>query len=125
MRRAFQTLALLLTSVLLLGPLAQADASCRSLRGMGHCSNCPVMQHATDCSNHLAEAANRSCCRISAAQTSSEVAWQPVVTYTLAPPPATTAGYPLLFSPLAHSAAAVDRGPAVASAQALFCTLLI
>lgn len=125
MKRAFQSVALLLTSVLLFGPLAQAHASCRTLRSTGHCSNCPVMRQAPDCSNILTETANRSCCRISAARPSANVAWQPVMTYALAPPPATAMGSPLLFSPLAHRAAGADDGPAIPSAQSLLCTFLI
>src|SRR5512146_634297 len=103
MKRAFQSVALLLTSVLLFGPLAQAHASCRTLRSTGH----------------------RSCCPISAARPYANVAWQPVMTYALAPPPATAMGSPLRFSPLAHRAAGADDGPAIPSAQSLLCTFLI
>jgi hypothetical protein len=66
---------------------------------------------------------NLPCCQISAARTSPDVVWQPVVIYVPAPPTLTAS--PLLPSSTLLEAAADDSAPPVSSAQALLCTFLI
>lgn len=119
MRRAFQFAAFLLAAVLWFGPLAQAHASCRTLRSMGHCSNCPMPQPGPE-SNTLAE---NPCCQISAARTSPEVVWQPVASYSSAPP--TLAASLLPLRPALLGDADHTSVPLVSSARALLCTFLI
>ncbi len=121
MRRALQIVALALASVLLLGPLAQAETSCRSLRGMGQCSNCPLPHPASNCDNIAP--ANSSCCQVTAARTVPDTIWQPVVSYALAPPSRTA--FPGLLSPAPFATADHGSSPPTAPAQALLCTFLI
>jgi len=73
-------------------------------------------------SNALAES-NGRCCQISAARTSPEVAWQPVASYSSAPP--TLPASLLPSSPALLGAADHNSVPLVSAARALLCTFLI
>jgi hypothetical protein len=123
MKRAFQTAAVVLASVLLLGPLAQAAPSCRMLRAPGHCSSCPMPNPHSGSDAGMNSSA--PCCQISAAKPSASVAWQPVVVYAPAPPAGGSVTTAVLFSPAPRASADEPSASAISSPQALLCTFLI
>jgi len=103
MKRAFQTAAVALASLLLLGPLAQASPRCRMPRVPGHCSSCPMPSPSSD--SHAGMHNSSPCCQISAAQPSATEVWQPVMVYAPAPPAAGSVATPILLSAVPRASA--------------------